>query len=72
MKQLILCCAFAILYCHAFAQNPKPDSTKKNKTVKIPSTSLKQEKIWPANTPVKKKDSIMINSRPAIKTRMRL
>lgn len=72
MKQLILSCAFAALCCNAFAQTPKTGSIKKTKTAKIQSASLKQEKIWPVNTPAKNKDSFMINSRPAIKTRTRL
>lgn len=72
MKYLILSCAFAALCCYAFAQSKKADSTKKTTTAKIQSSSLKQEKIWPVNTPAKNKDSFMNNTRPAIKTRTRL
>jgi hypothetical protein len=72
MKPLILSCAFAALYQLAFAQTKKPGSTKKSVTVKIQPVPLKQEKIWPVNTPAKSKDSFTINSRQAIKTRTRL
>lgn len=59
---MILYFAFTAFCCNAFAQSKKPGSTKKITPAKIPSASLKQEKIWPVNTPAKNKDSLRINS----------
>lgn len=72
MKHFILSAAFTVICCSVFAQNKKPDSSKRNAVATTGYPPLAQQKIWPVNNPLKNNDNYIINAGPAVKTRTRL